>query len=100
MQSWTAFAHHMRKKFVLLPNRHPRVIALWALLLLAAFTYDAVTLPAKLAFIGDRVDTTMCVLDVLVDLVLLADVGLRFILSYFDDGKARALLIELDPPAM
>ena len=73
------------RNFILLPRTRTR--ALWSFFLLFALCYDAVALPAKLAFVGNSLDGGLCALDVFADLVLFVDVWLRFFLAPLVDGQ-------------
>ena len=72
-------------KQIILPNSKLR--AVWAGALLAALAYEALSLPAKLVFVGNTISPTLTAFDVFCDLVLFSDVWLRFFLAYTVDGR-------------
>ena len=78
------------KRLPILPNSRAR--AVWAGALLCALIYEAFSWPFKLVFIRDTLDPTVCILDVLCDVLLLADVLLRFFLAFSVDGRNYLLL--------
>lgn len=66
---------------------HSRTRAVWAGLLLIFLTYDLLSLPFKLVFIGNYVDSGICALDVMSDLVIIADLIARSVLAFSEDGR-------------
>lgn len=64
-----------------------RARAVWGACLLLCLNYELLLLPVKLVFVGNAVDPTLTALDALTDLVLFADVWLRFYLAMVDDGR-------------
>ncbi len=66
---------------------HSSTRALWAGLVLGALSYDLLSLPFKLVFVANFLDTGLTVLDVLSDLIIIADLGARSVLAYTEDGR-------------
>ena len=67
------------------PWSRPR--AAWGALLLVALNYEALVLPVKLVFVGDQLQATLVVLDIVCDVVLFCDVWVRFRFAILDDGR-------------
>jgi CRP-like cAMP-binding protein len=66
---------------------HSRVRAIWSLCLILALGWDVFSVPFKIVFVGNFVDTGIVVLDVFADIVVIVDLALRSVLAFTEDGR-------------
>lgn len=71
-----------------IPTLHPdsKFIRLWQTLIVSAIIYNAFIVPFRIAF-RNRFDGIWIILDLTGDLILVADIFLRFHIGYFERGE-------------